>query len=129
MRSVTSIDLIMNVGDLSPGMYELLISDGYVLADFTCSVTFPVARTYMPVDIINSKADQIRAYPSPSTGGVTLENLAINQVLHIYTALGDLIFKFIPGGRQARIDVSEFPSGIYYVHQGGERKGKLVILR
>lgn len=112
-----------------PSPCSPLVHGQYVLADITCSVTFPVARTYMPDDINNSKADQIRAYPSPSTGSVTLENLVINQVLHIYTAFGDLIFKLIPRERQARIDVSELPSGIYYLQQGGERRGKLIVLR
>lgn len=93
-----------------PSPCSPLVHGQYVLADIICSVTFPVARRYMPDDIINLNEDQIRAYPSPSTNDVTLENLAIDQVLHIYTALGDLIFKLIPGESQERIDVSEFPS-------------------
>ncbi len=67
-----------------------------------------------------SYAEGINVYPNPADSYLILESARILDRLHIYNALGQLVYQQSMPGSQLQIDVSQWPAGFYTILAFGE---------
>lgn len=65
--------------------------------------------------------DSFFLFPNPSSDFVFVKcnDLTINQNIKIYDILGNIVWQGIMNGESKRIDVSIFPTGVYYLNING----------
>jgi hypothetical protein len=54
------------------------------------------------------------------------EGVDASVTVHIYDAVGRIVFSAQPAGRELMIDTSAWPSGVYVI-QAGEWRGRAVV--
>ena len=59
-------------------------------------------------------------YPNPADSYLILESARVLDRLHIYNALGQLVYQQSMPGSQLQIDVSQWPAGFYTILAFGE---------
>ncbi|OGU18265.1 MAG: hypothetical protein A2X61_15740 [Ignavibacteria bacterium GWB2_35_12] len=67
----------------------------------------------------------LQAYPNPSSDYIFIKcdgDVSLNQSIKIYDILGNTVWQGIMEGEPIRIDISSFPTGVYYVNVNGSTK-------
>ncbi|PZP45461.1 MAG: hypothetical protein DI598_13245 [Pseudopedobacter saltans] len=65
--------------------------------------------------VLTSTQEQVKLYPNPTSGYITLSNVKKGESIQIFNVLGNLI-KVVPiTSEQLTIDVSSLKSGVYFV--------------
>ena len=99
---------------------DAIESNGY------CTDTAHLAiRTHIGLEEL--LADQLMIYPNPSQGQVTLESTLSLSRISLYTTTGELINVIETDESTFTFDLSEYPSGVYWISVYG-RQYKVVII-
>jgi hypothetical protein len=95
---------------------DLLVNNGYNMSFLPCVAPDTVTATSLRAP----SAYEIRVYPSPAAHQITIEQTAqLPLAGQIFTASGQLIWSGTLSDRKTRLDVSSWPSGIYYLNLAG----------
>lgn len=73
--------------------------------------------------------DRWRIFPNPADGVLHIrasDGVDASVIVHIYDAVGRIVFSAQPAGRELMIDTSAWPSGVYVI-QAGEWRGRAVV--
>jgi hypothetical protein len=62
-----------------------------------------------------TNAAQVIVYPNPFTNKITIASNTTRETIRIYNTLGSIIYNSIPGNEKTEIDLSDQPSGIYFI--------------
>lgn len=73
------------------------------------------------VGILDMDNSDISLYPNPASGTVTLTGIEGQVTVTVVDMNGRKLWETVNGDDEIRIDVSELPSGAYFVHITGER--------
>jgi hypothetical protein len=105
-------------GKTDPEMRGLLHSLPFRLSDGGCITT----------GIIQQQNEKFNLYPNPTNGMVQIE-IAEQAILQIFNSIGILVSTQDLQKGLNQIDISQFPSGIYFLNGEGETKkytGKII---
>jgi hypothetical protein len=87
----------------------------------------------LPIELIVSVekelkfASQLKLYPNPSTGWVTLEGLDDrSNAIDVFNVQGEKVLHTTVNGKSGRLDLSEFRNGLYLVRKG-QQSARLLI--
>ncbi len=89
--------------------------------------------TYSPNVQVSLPASDIalQVYPSPARGSVTLKGQSIGSLIEIISVDGHILKKFNASAVTQKIDVSNLPSGIYFIKElskdGNNTSAKFII--
>ena len=87
-------------------------------------------RTYSDIISVVRKAnDQISVYPNPINDVLTIQDLMSGSFIELYDVTGKVIYNSKVQESQIRIDLSDFPSGVYHLivqHEGGAEFKRLL---
>ncbi|MFN5181501.1 MAG: T9SS type A sorting domain-containing protein, partial [Bacteroidota bacterium] len=93
-------------------------------ADTTLSVVcWGSCSTCVTTGITEILPNEIRIYPNPSFGKFHIES-KINSNIEIYNILGETILRTDVKTGDNQIDISSFPSGVYYLNSKSENGSK-----
>ncbi|MEP7170866.1 MAG: T9SS type A sorting domain-containing protein, partial [Bacteroidota bacterium] len=105
-----------------------------------CDITNGIYSAYSPIQTfttplrlegqVSVNNEEISIYPNPNTGQFSLEFASDvkeeNDIIEIYNSLGQSIFKnnisINEGENHKQIDLSKFPSGIYFLNLKTEKE-------
>ena len=67
----------------------------------------------------------IKLYPNPATDKITIESNSTNNKIEIYNNLGQNVYSCYSTELTSEINVSEYPTGIYFVKLS-DQNGKMI---
>lgn len=71
--------------------------------------------------------DAIQVYPNPSTDFITVTLSSNNDVVHVINSLGQIVLTREINSRNALVDISQLPNGVYYVRSERLQQSTLLI--
>jgi len=100
------------------------------IADFGNNVIREVNNTGATTDVFavtGNGTTELYIYPNPATTQLTITASSVISEITITNLLGQTVYSSqYSGGSQASIDVSELPSGVYFVKVNGTDVRKIV---
>ena len=67
------------------------------------------------LNVLENNENDIRIYPNPTNGNITIELAEENNTIDIYDNIGKRINSFQTDNKLMSIDISEYPAGLYLV--------------
>ena len=89
----------------NPILNKAIFVGGYIITEMTISngvITF-------------QERNSIKLYPNPATDKITIESNSTNNKIEIYNNLGQNVYSCYSTELTSEINVSEYPTGIYFV--------------
>ncbi len=71
---------------------------------------------YGPVVVRNSPSSHVRVYPNPANAELFLENITADMNITLYDRTGRTVISKKADANLLRIDVSDIPKGMYFLH-------------
>ncbi|MFN3403806.1 MAG: T9SS type A sorting domain-containing protein [Cytophagaceae bacterium] len=63
----------------------------------------------------HEKSVSYKIYPNPTVGTVTITGDHVFDKIHVLNSYGDKVYEFNKDAMECTIDLSEFPSGVYFI--------------
>jgi hypothetical protein len=101
-----------NIIEVTTGFYDIVVTDSQ-----GCQAA--VNGLFIANSISENRTDLLLVYPNPFVEELIQKS---NGDLEIYDAYGRLFYR----GQEAKIDTSEWPSGLYFVRQGDNLQRGLI---
>ena len=71
------------------------------------------------INEIQATVNKISVFPNPANNIITVRSdVFTKQPIHIYNALGALVYNTILDGQETKVDMTTLPAGVYFVHMG-----------
>ncbi|MDL2309059.1 T9SS type A sorting domain-containing protein [Bacteroidales bacterium OttesenSCG-928-B11] len=125
--NITHVKIIDVIGTINPkyaqyDAYGNIVNDPYP-TDFSSGgfdlAGVAILNGWQPATSIKENtANVIQVYPNPCHDFITINNLKPNQMLSFYTILGVKLWETIATDGQLRIEVGDFPDGVYLLKVG-----------
>lgn len=115
-----------NLQDANPGTHYVTIQLKDNGSAFDTTITFVVNKWATSVNSVNRSSDDIVLYPNPVRDEV---NVVFNKLevknIALYNAIGKNMIVYRTAGTSAKLDVSKFPGGVYFLRMS-DSKGNVV---
>lgn len=66
------------------------------------------------------KSNEIKIYPNPASQNIDIECTKVVSKIEIYNAKGIMVYKLNPNSKMIELEVSNFPTGIYFYKAFGQ---------
>ncbi|BDD01841.1 InlB B-repeat-containing protein [Persicobacter psychrovividus] len=90
----------------------------------TDNATFKVV--FEEVILSNEAAQVGHVYPNPTSGKLTITELAAGVEVQVFSPSGALIYQLTASGSEMQLNLAHCPSGIYHVVIAGDKSFKLI---
>ena len=99
-----------------------------IIADYNNMRVREVVNHPLNQNEILNREDQIKIFPNPTTGTITITN-AQNQELTLTNILGEKLVHFTAPEKKQLIDLSNYPNGIYILDLSNPQTGRKIVKR
>jgi hypothetical protein len=110
--------LTVNIGKVETLLdrtYTSVSYNEYLKKALFVSGDFITEMTIADGVITFQERNPIKLYPNPATDKITIESNYVNNKIEIYNNLGQNVYSCHSTGLTSEINVSEYPTGIYFV--------------
>ncbi len=76
--------------------------------------------------LMTEQGNEIKIYPNPAGNSITITSSEIIGSITINNAVGQTVYRAACSGRSLQVDVSSYPSGLYFVRSGNLVTKKLI---
>ncbi len=130
INNITHVRLVDVVGSVDP-QYGTTDKNGHLINDPYPTNFASGGFDLTGVAILNgwepSASDSYEAqnalsvYPNPCTASTVVTNVAVGEYVALYNAFGQLVWSETAPATSLRIDLQNYPAGIYFVQTGTQR--------
>jgi hypothetical protein len=113
-----------DLSSLAPGNYQVIVFD-----DNGCSDTLSTAVGTQLSTFDLSHQTQVKLYPNPTKGQITLSSTEVISSVQIYNINGKLVKQIRVKSMTQKIDLSELENGMYLAKIGLKNESELKVLR
>lgn len=130
INNITHVRLVDVVGAVDPQYGTVdknghLINDPYPTAFASCGFDLSgvaVLNGWVPSAIQQyAEKGNLDVYPNPCTSIVTVANIKAGEIVSFYDAFGQLIWSEVAQDENVRVNMQNYPSGLYFVCTSNQR--------
>jgi hypothetical protein len=116
---------------IKPVVFVVVAADGVTSSEWTVTIV----QNTIGVEDHGQGGREMKVYPNPTNGKITLQFFDVtfpSLTIEIFNSIGNKVGSFIVNGTgdfSVTADLSEFPSGVYFIKSSGSSSPVKILLR